>query len=285
MKIPFAISLLLLSAQAALPPPAGAEPLPTAPSLMLAQVYRPGAFQPALHRVSEKYDGVRAYWDGLRLWTRHGRPIAAPAWFTAGWPKRALDGELWAGRGRFLAAASAVAADMPDDKAWLELRYMVFDLPDEPGSFDRRLPVLEQAVNALGQPWVEAVPQHHVADEAGLRELLRRVVADGGEGLVLRRGDAPYQRDRGEGLLKLKPHEDAEARVVAHLPGEGRYAGQVGALLVEMPDGRRFRLGSGLTDADRRRPPPLGAWVTYRYSGLHESGLPRFASFVRVRSD
>ena len=52
-----------------------------------------------------------------------------------------------------------------------------------------------------------------------------------------------------------------------------------------MPDGQRFRLGSGLTDVQRDDPPPVGAWVTYRYNGNHPGGLPRFARFLRVRGD
>ena len=54
----------------------------------------------------------------------------------------------------------------------------------------------------------------------------------------------------------------------------------------QTPEGRRFALGTGFTDAQRADPPPVGSWVTYRYRGVHEgSGLPRFASFVRVRAD
>jgi DNA ligase-1 len=282
-----ALAALVVSLSACLPSEAVATPRLSAdpPAVMLAQPYRAGAFQPAVHWVSEKYDGVRGYWDGERLLTRNGHPIRVPAWFTSGWPKRAMDGELWAGRGRFTAAASAVAAEVPDDAAWREMRFMVFDLPDEPSDFDHRRPLVERVVKAAGTPWIEAVVHGRVADEAELLKLMRRVVSVNGEGLVLHRGDALYQRDRSGALLKLKPQDDAEARVVGHLPGEGKYAGQVGALLVELPDGRRFRLGSGLKDADRGQPPPIGATVTYRYRGFHESGLPRFATFLRVRPD
>jgi DNA ligase-1 len=282
-----ALAALVVSLSACLPSEAVATPRLSAdpPAVMLAQPYRAGAFQPAVHWVSEKYDGVRGYWDGERLRTRNGHPIRVPAWFTSGWPKRAMDGELWAGRGRFTAAASAVAAEVPDDAAWREMRFMVFDLPDEPSDFDHRRPLVERLVKAAGTPWIEAVVHGRVADEGELLKLMRRVVSVNGEGLVLHRGDALYQRDRSGALLKLKPQDDAEARVVGHLPGEGKYAGQVGALLVELPDGRRFRLGSGLKDADRGQPPPIGATVTYRYRGFHESGLPRFATFLRVRPD
>jgi DNA ligase-1 len=102
---------------------------------------------------------------------------------------------------------------------------------------------------------------------------------------MLHRADAPYRGQRSDDLLKVKLHDDAEARVVAHVPGQGKHAGRLGALLVETPQGQRFRLGTGFTDAQRDQPPPVGATVTYRYRGLNESGVPRFASFVRVRAD
>ena len=57
----------------------------TAPPLMLANEYRPDIIL-AGYWVSEKYDGVRGYWDGRRLLTRGGQVIQAPPWFTAGWP-------------------------------------------------------------------------------------------------------------------------------------------------------------------------------------------------------
>lgn len=252
--------------------------------LMLANVYRDGVVL-AEYWVSEKYDGVRAYWDGQQLWTRHGHRIAAPAWFTRGWPAQPLDGELWAGRGRFTTASSAAAKDSADDDTWRQLRYMVFDLPGHPGRFDERLPALAALLARHVSPSLHAVPQRRLADEAALHALLRETVRAGGEGLMLHRGDAPYRGERSDDLLKLKQHLDAEATVVSHLPGKGKYEGLVGALLVETPQGLRFKLGSGLRDADRHSPPPIGTRVTYRYLDLHPNGAPRFASFVRVRVD
>ena len=256
-----------------------------APALLLAGRYRPG-IDLRDWWVSEKYDGVRAHWDGRQLRTRGGERIAAPAWFTAGWPALPMDGELWAGRGRFEHAQSAAAREQPDDAQWRALRYMVFDLPAHPGSFDERLAALRAAVSALDHTWVQAVPQRKVAGDAELQALLREVVRGGGEGLMLHRGASLYRAGRGDDLLKLKTHDDAEARVIAHVPGKGKHAGRLGALMVETPEGRRFALGTGFTDAQRADPPPIGSWVTYRFRGLHEgSGLPRFASFLRVRSD
>ena len=255
-----------------------------APALLLANVYRPG-MRLADYWVSEKYDGVRGYWDGHTLRTRGGETVAAPAWFTADWPDTPMDGELWAGRGRFSHAQSTVRQQQPDDAAWREMRFMVFDLPAHGGTFDQRLPALNKLVESLDQPWVQAVPQQRVASDAALQKLLLRTVRAGGEGLMLHRGASMYRAGRSDDLIKVKTHEDAEAKVVAHLPGQGRHAGRLGALVVEMPSGQRFRLGAGLTDAERDHPPPVGSWVTYRFRGTHDSGLPRFASFVRVRDD
>ncbi|MBV7427162.1 MULTISPECIES: DNA ligase [unclassified Acidovorax] len=255
-----------------------------APALLLANVYRPG-MPLADYWVSEKYDGVRGYWDGQILRTRGGETIAAPAWFTAGWPDTPMDGELWAGRGRFSQAQSTARQQQPDDAAWRQMRLMVFDLPRHGGTFDERLAALNALVAGIGQPWVQAVPQQRVASDAALQSLLQRTVRAGGEGLMLHRGASLYRSGRSDDLVKVKTHEDTEARVVAHLPGKGRHAGRMGALLVEMPSGQRFRLGAGFTEADRSHPPPVGSWVTYRYRGTHGGGLPRFASFVRVRED
>lgn len=252
--------------------------------VMLANVYHRGVDLSA-YWVSEKYDGVRGYWDGKRLRTRNNEPIAAPAWFTAGWPATPMDGELWAGRGRFAEAVSTVRRETPDDAAWHAMRFMVFDLPAQPGTFDQRLPVLRSTVSRLGLPWVVAVQQIKVPDDRTLQALMRKTVKEGGEGLMLHRGASLYRAERNDDLLKLKPYDDAEAKVIGYTPGKGKYAGRVGALLVQAADGRRFRLGAGLSDAQRADPPAIGAWVTYRFRGLNDSGIPRFATFLRVRED
>jgi DNA ligase-1 len=252
--------------------------------LMLANVYHRGV-DLSNYWVSEKYDGVRGYWDGEKLRTRGGEVIAVPAWFVAGWPATPMDGELWAGRGKFAEAVSTVRTQTPDDAAWRRMRFMVFDLPAQPGTFDQRLPVLQQTISRLGLPWVQAVRQEKIADDRALQAKMKTVVKQGGEGLMLHRGASMYRAERNDDLLKLKPYEDAEARVIAYVPGKGKHHGRVGALLVESADGRRFRLGAGLSDAHRAEPPAIGAWVTYRFRGLNDSGLPRFATFLRVRGD
>ncbi|WP_041673317.1 DNA ligase [Sulfuricella denitrificans] len=255
------------------------------PPVMLANVYRSGT-PLADYLVSEKLDGVRGYWDGEKLLTRGGERIEAPGWFTAGWPDFPLDGELWVGRGQFASAVSIVRQRTPDDAAWRTLSFMVFDLPGHPGSFAERNTALKPLLAGLALPWVRPVEQFRVADRAGLRIAFDRVVKNRGEGLMLHRAASLYQAGRSDDLLKLKPYQDAEAKVIAHLPGKGKHQGVLGALLVETAAGLRFRIGTGFSDAQRRNPPAPGSWVTYRHIGLNEeSGIPRFASFMRVRED
>lgn len=253
-----------------------------APSLMLADVYRPG-MSLSDYWVSEKYDGVRGYWDGKQLWTRGGERVVAPAWFTAPLPKQPLDGELWAGRGRFPHAVSTVRSQTPNDVAWHEMRFMVFDLPAQAGDFTARLAALRKLLPVTDAPWVVPVPQERATTHEALQALLDKTVKMGGEGLMLHRGSSSYRGERNNDLLKVKPYEDAEARVVEHVIGKGRHASRLGALVVETADGRRFKLGTGLTDAERDNPPAIGSWVTYRYNGTTAKGLPRFARFMRVR--
>ncbi len=254
------------------------------PPLELVDVYQ-GGIELQRYWVSEKFDGVRGYWDGHRLLTRGGGLVVVPAWFTANWPAVPIDGELWAGRGRFARASAIVRSTDANDAAWRGMRFQVFDLPGHGGPFDARVPAIRATVAAIGEAWVVAVPQFHVRDAAALEAALAAVLARGGEGLVLHRGDAVYAAGRGVGLLKVKPCDDAEAQVVAIEPGRGRLAGRMGALDVRTPDGRRFALGSGFSDPERVRPPAVGSWVTYRFSGLTASGLPRFARFLRERPE
>ncbi len=254
------------------------------PAPSLANVYQ-GGLDLSRYWVSEKLDGVRALWDGEALYSRRGNRFNAPAWFTEGFPARALDGELWMGRGTFERISGAVRRKTPDNAAWRHIRFMVFDLPEPRTPFDDRLKQLRQILVPAPSPHIALVEQFRAASEAELMAILEQVTAEGGEGLMLRDGRSLHRPGRSDDLLKLKTYQDAEAIVVAHLPGKGKYRGMLGSLLVEMPDGHRFKLGTGLTDADRRTPPPIGATVTYKHLGTTAKGVPRFASFMRVRRD
>ncbi len=255
-----------------------------APPVALANVYEEGVDLSA-YWVSEKLDGVRALWDGEALYSRRGNRFTVPAWFLRGFPATPLDGELWIDRGAFEVLSGTVRREVPDIRAWRRVRYMVFDLPDHPGSFDERLYRLQEMVEGMDAPYLELIVQYRVPSHEELMAELERIVARGGEGLMLRRADSRHRAGRTDDLLKLKPYQDAEAVVIAHLPGTGKFQGMLGSLLIETPAGRRFKLGTGFTDAERRHPPELGSMVTYRYRGRTANGTPRFASFVRVRKE
>lgn len=262
------------------PQPAFAE----APAILLANVYH-GQVDVSRYLVSEKLDGVRAVWDGEVLRFRSGRTINAPAWFVAGLPRQPLDGELWIGRGQFERVSGIVRQETPDDAAWRDVRYMIFELPGAPGSFAERAEQIRRLVRDLKVPWLFEIRQFFVPDRSILKKRLDEVVKAGGEGLMLHLAEAPYATGRSDVLLKLKPWQDAEAVVIGQQPGRGRHAGRLGALKVRTPEGREFMLGTGFTDAQRAQPPAVGATVTYRYRELTGSGLPRFASFLRIREE
>lgn len=257
---------------------------PVAPSALMLATDWQDKLDPSAYLISEKLDGVRAFWDGQTLRFRSGRQIAAPAWFIAALPPTALDGELWMGRRQFDAASAAVRRHVPVDAEWRELKYMIFDLPGQAGGFAQRVSRLEPLLGALGVPWLQAVEQQQGRDHVALQHQLKQLVDEGGEGLVLHHADALWRAGRSEALRKLKPQPDEEARVVAYQPGKGRHAGRMGALQLETASGKRFFLGTGFTDAQRETPPAIGAVVTYRYRDRTPNGIPRFASFLRVRS-
>jgi DNA ligase len=257
----------------------------TAPRpLLLANEFGP-KFDPAKYLVSEKYDGVRAIWDGKALRFRSGRPVNAPVWFVAKLPAQALDGELWLARGHFEALSGIVRKIEPQDEEWRQIKYMVFELPDAPGSFAERVARIREIVAKTNWPQLAAVEQFRIANRAALKRKLDEVMRGGGEGLMLHLAEAPYVTGRSDVLLKLKPWQDSEAEVIAHVAGKGKYAGMLGGLRVRLPDGKVFVIGTGFTDEVRRNPPAVGSIVTYTYRGTTVSGLPRFASYLRVREN
>jgi DNA ligase-1 len=264
--------------------PGLAQPRRDSAPLILA-TEAPPDLDPQGWLVSEKFAGSRAWWDGSRLRFRSGLPIMAPAWFTAALPAQALDGELWLARGRFEELSGIVRRQQPVDADWRRVRLLVFELPGAGGTFAQRAARIQQlsAQQPASSPW-RAVEQFELPSAAALKARLHEVVNAGGEGLMLHRADALYETGRSPALLKLKPLQDADAVVVGHQPGQGRHAGRLGALKVRTQEGREFLLGTGFTDEQRDQPPAVGTVVTFTYQGTTAQGVPRFASFLRVRS-
>jgi DNA ligase 1 len=234
--------------------------------------------------LSEKLDGVRAYWDGTQFISRLGNRFFAPRWFTEKLPPTPLDGELWGGRKLFQRTVGIVKRQ-DESELWRELKFMVFDAPQHGGVFEERVAFVEQTVADLAIDWLEALPHERCTSTAHLLEQLQRVEALGGEGLMVRQPGSRYEAGRSSTLYKVKTFHDAEARVVEHVPGMGKHKGRMGALMVELENGIQFNVGTGFSDAERSEPPGIGALITFRYQELSNTGVPRFPSYVGVRID
>ena len=247
----------------------------------LATVYQHG-LELQQYWVSEKLDGIRARWTGSQLLTRTGHVIHAPAWFVEGFPAQIVDGELWLARDSFAQTVSIVMRDIPNEE-WRQIHFMLFDLPTSKGNFTQRLSELQRIVDSTASPYLMLIKHFRVADEAQLLSQLDELVAGGAEGLMLHHQDALYQDGRSASLLKLKKYQDAEATVIAHIAGKGKYTNMLGSLLVELENGLQFKIGSGFSDAQRLEPPPLGSVITFKYYGVTAKGTPRFASFLHSK--
>ncbi|WP_372759802.1 DNA ligase [Pseudoalteromonas sp.] len=254
------------------------------PQVLLANVYDETKHSNISdYLVSEKFDGVRAIWTGKHFLTRQGNKITAPTWFTAPLPDVWLDGELWSKHQQFATLSGIVRTHIPNNHDWQTVSYQVFDMPNAKLPFSRRYQNYTTLISQLNAPHIQAVKQHQFANNQLLTQYFEQITAQGGEGVMLHLAAAKHTVGRSDALLKLKPYFDAEATVVAHLPGKGKYQGQLGALRVTTSQGLLFSIGTGFSDAERSTPPNIGSTITYRYHGFTKNGLPRFASFLRVK--
>jgi DNA ligase-1 len=236
---------------------------------------------PAGWWMSEKLDGMRAYWDGTRLLSRLGNVIHAPDYFVAELPRQPLDGELFLDRKSFQqTCAICRRQDKPD--TWKKLEFLIFDAPAHGGEFEARLAFIESLKKL---PYARPHPHTKCRDVAHLKDELSRVEKLGGEGLMLRQPKSMYVAGRSFTLLKVKSFKDDEAVVVAHQAGAGRHKGRLGALVVRLANGTEFAIGTGFSDKQREAPPPVGSTVVFRYQELTDGGVPRFPSFHAVREE
>lgn len=231
--------------------------------------------------MSEKLDGVRAYWDGRQLVSRQGYAFTPPKGFTAQFPPYPLDGELYSGRGQFEQISAAVRSSSGD---WRGIRLHVFDVPKAQGNLYQRLAVATQWLKTHPNAPITIIPQTKVRDRQHAMDFLKQIEAQGGEGVMLRQPESRYSGGRSSQLLKLKSQYDDECTVTRHYEGKGRNAGRLGAVGCKNRHGE-FRIGSGFKDKDRDNPPKIGAVITYRYRGFTQKGTPKFATFVRIRTD
>jgi len=235
--------------------------------------------------MSEKLDGVRGYWDGRRLLSKSGQPFDPPAAFTRNFPDFPIEGELWGGRSTFEKTIGIVKQQGPHD-GWLELQFAIFDVPKAPGGFETRLRQAAEWFDEHPSEYAFVIEHRPVVSQQHLDSELHRIEKLGGEGIILRRRGSPYTPGRSRDVLKVKSYDDMEGVVIGQLPGKGRNAGRMGALLVALPDRNiKLKIGTGFSDAVREDPPPIGSRITFKYYGFYASGIPRFPCFLRIRDN
>ncbi|KAL3860121.1 hypothetical protein ACJMK2_010286 [Sinanodonta woodiana] len=254
-------------------------------SVLLAHKYVEGDIDPTGWWLSEKLDGVRAYWNGRCFYSRLGNAFVAPKWFTKDLPPdMCLDGELFGGRKQFQSTVSIVKT--PDHQHWNKIKFHVFDIPSmEKEPFEKRMEAVQEYFDKAKPQYAVFVEQSRCKGTKHLEEELKKVLDKGGEGLMIRKPKSQYEKTRSHTLLKIKKFYDAEARVIGYEPGKGMNTGLVGALKCVMACGKNFKVGSGLTQKDRRNPPKIGSIITYKFQELSNSGSPRFPTFVGIRID
>ncbi|OEU72724.1 MAG: DNA ligase [Desulfuromonadales bacterium C00003068] len=234
--------------------------------------------------MSEKLDGVRGYWDGEQLWSKNGKIFHPPAQFTQQLPPFPLEGELWGGRGTFERTAATILRQQPH-AGWFELKFAIFDVPHGDKSFRERITLAEEWFQQHPSSYAFVIEQIPITSEDHLQQQQQRISQLGGEGLIVRNPNTHYSAGRSGSICKIKPYQDDEAIIIAHLGGQGKNTGYLGSLLVQKADGITFKIGTGFSRSERENPPPIGATITFKYNGLYSSGIPKFPVFLRIRSD
>lgn len=198
-----------------------------------------------------------------------------------------LDGELFAGRGKFPETVSIVKTT--NSSKWNSITLQLFDIPSEGDSpFEDRIEKLNELFGPSGShacSEVKVLEQIKAKDKDHVLSFLKDIESQGGEGVMLREPGSKYEGRRSSTLLKLKSFYDAEARVIGYEPGKGKHAGSVGSLRCVMESGKKFSVGSGLSDRQRQHPPKVGSIIVYRFQELTKDGCPRFPTFIGETAD
>jgi DNA ligase 1 len=234
--------------------------------------------------MSEKLDGIRGYWDGKHLLTRKGKPIYAPKWFLANFPLFELDGELWSTRNDFEFIQSTVLTKKPS-LAWKKITYNIFEIPNAKGDFKARLLKARNWFLKYQNKYVSIIPQIVCRNQEHLQRFIKEIEAKGGEGVIVKDPTLDYHTGRSPHILKIKKSADMEGEVLAINPGKGKFEGKMGSLTLKLEKGIMFKLGTGFSDEERKVPPPVGTIITFKYFGFTKNGIPKFASFLRIRKD
>jgi DNA ligase 1 len=237
---------------------------------------------------SEKWDGIRAIWDGYNLVSRGsqaGNPkiyTYVPKWFTDAMPPGiALDGEIWIGRGMF--QQTSKLSNIKPGKTYTEkqiqimwkgtretppVTFKAFDMPGIDIPFEQRMNRLKMVISDREKCWAKKYPDFEVfpIEYTGqilidsmetLGKMYSKITSAGAEGLMIRAPGSPYEQKRSKYLLKYKIQEDSECLVRKYVPGDGRLKGLLGSLECELINNGKLtgiftHIGTGLTDIQRK---------------------------------
>jgi len=246
------------------------------PHLLLLKVYHDQNISGWV--MSEKLDGIRAYWDGKHLISRGGKIIHAPSWFTKNYPAFEIDGELWTKRGDFSHISSIVRDNVPS-KEWHQITHNIFEVPNAKGNLFERLAKVKPYESRI----IKIIPQIPVKSKKNMQRFLKSIEAKDGEGVVVRDPNAPYINKRTSKALKVKSFYDTECKVIGYKKGKGKFENHMGALKCKLDSGKIFKLGGGFSNKERENPPKIGSVVTFKYKEFTKNGMPRFPIFLRVR--
>ena len=232
--------------------------------------------------MSEKLDGIRAYWNTKELLTRKGNKIYAPKWFIKSLPNFELDGELWTKRDDFENIQSIVMDKNPSKK-WKEITYNIFEVPKQKGDFLSRLGLAQKYIKKENLQHIKVIKQIKIKNKAHLEEFMNEIINKKGEGVIVKNPDLEYFQGRSSNILKVKKFSDMEGEVIGINISQN--TGVLKSLKVKLENGIIFNLGTGFTKKQREDSFTVGTIVSFKYYGFTKNGKPKFASFLRVRKD
>eukprot|EP01124_Arcella_intermedia_P012701 TRINITY_DN19044_c0_g2_i1.p1 TRINITY_DN19044_c0_g2~~TRINITY_DN19044_c0_g2_i1.p1 ORF type:complete len:446 (+),score=129.38 TRINITY_DN19044_c0_g2_i1:700-2037(+) len=233
--------------------------------------------------ISEKLDGVRAFWDGSRLYTRTGNPINAPQEFTQQLPRHvSLDGELWIDYDDF-DKLSSIFKKIPHEmsnqdleKLWKDVKFCVFDAPMHPGYYLERNTFAKESISGCGTN-ISVIPTLFCLGPDHLQTLLKEVLQKKGEGIMLYHPKAKYTPGRTHTLLKVKAYLEEDVQFVDFNPNSYSF-------LCQQKNGVQCIVKC--SGWDYLFPPSPGTVLTVKHRGLFDSSQKMKQPFLlRVRND
>lgn len=233
--------------------------------------------------VSEKLDGIRAYWDGKQLLSKSGKNLNPPQWFIKNFPPFALDGELFTKQGDFENIVSIIK-NQQDKEQWKNITYHIFEVPNQQGNLIERLQVLENFLKQNQSLPIKIIPQYQFIQLESLKHFIKEIQNSNGEGVILRNKLSSYETGRKPSALKYKFFLDSECEIIDYKKGKGKYANQVGSIICKEGD-KIFKIGSGLSEDFRKNPPKIGTIITYKFYKTTKNNLPRHPVFLRLYRD